>query len=125
VANEFWSADCVSTNVVLDALRPGGVTICAKRLAGAGCELPKIERDGEPFERPMSSSGLWWDDDDAGVFIDWLFSKSHFNISHDSLKGWQRHLSHSSKIPMFYQNDLAMRNTAEISGKYGCSPSQV
>jgi hypothetical protein len=40
------------------ALRPGGVTICAIRLAGAGCEYAKIERGGEQLERPMSSSGL-------------------------------------------------------------------
>jgi hypothetical protein len=33
-------------------------TICAGRLVGAGCEYPKIERDGEKLERPMSSSGL-------------------------------------------------------------------
>jgi hypothetical protein len=36
--NEFWSGDRVLVNVVWDAVRPGGVTICAGRLAGAGCE---------------------------------------------------------------------------------------
>jgi hypothetical protein len=36
--NEFWSGDRVSVNVVWDGLRPGGVTICAGRLAGVGCE---------------------------------------------------------------------------------------
>jgi hypothetical protein len=38
------------------------VTIYA-RLAGAGCET-NIERDGEQLERPMSSSGLSWADND-------------------------------------------------------------
>jgi hypothetical protein len=36
--NEFWSGDRVSKNVVWDALRPAGVTICAGQLAGAGCK---------------------------------------------------------------------------------------
>jgi hypothetical protein len=36
------------------------VTTCA----GAGCAWPRIERDGENMERPMSSSGLGWADDD-------------------------------------------------------------
>jgi hypothetical protein len=40
------------------------MTICAGRLARAGCELPKIERDGEQLKRYMSRSGLWWTDDD-------------------------------------------------------------
>jgi hypothetical protein len=35
---EFWNGDCVSVNVVQDALRPGGVTIYARRLTGAGYE---------------------------------------------------------------------------------------
>jgi hypothetical protein len=30
------------------------------------CEKPKIERDGEQLERPMSSSGPWSADDDNG-----------------------------------------------------------
>jgi hypothetical protein len=30
---------------VKDALRAGGVTICAGQLAGAGYESPKIEQD--------------------------------------------------------------------------------
>jgi hypothetical protein len=48
------------------------VTVCGGRLAGAGCELSKIERDGEQ-ERPMSSSGLYWaDDDDNDVIKIWL-----------------------------------------------------
>jgi hypothetical protein len=42
------------------------VTICAGRLAVAGCEKPRIERDGKKLEMPMSSSGLWWADDDDG-----------------------------------------------------------
>jgi hypothetical protein len=33
--NEFWIGDRVSVNVVQDALRPGGVTICAGRLRGS------------------------------------------------------------------------------------------
>jgi hypothetical protein len=37
------------------------VTICAGRLAGAGSN---IERNGEKLERPMSSSKLYWADDD-------------------------------------------------------------
>jgi hypothetical protein len=50
------------------------VTICAGRLAGAGCEWPRIERDGERLERPMSSSGLWWaDDDDDSIEGEVLF----------------------------------------------------
>jgi hypothetical protein len=36
--NEFWRGDRVSVNVSEDALRAGGVTICAGRLAGAECE---------------------------------------------------------------------------------------
>jgi hypothetical protein len=35
---EWISRDRVSLNVVYDALRPGGVAICAGRLAEAGCE---------------------------------------------------------------------------------------
>jgi hypothetical protein len=53
--NEFWSGDRVSANVVLDALRPGGVTICAGPLRWQ--ELDAISRS-EKLERPMSSSGL-------------------------------------------------------------------
>jgi hypothetical protein len=40
------------------------VRFCAERLAGAGCEQPKIERDGEQLERSMSSSRLYWAGDD-------------------------------------------------------------
>jgi hypothetical protein len=36
----------------------------SSRQAGARCEKPRIERDGEKLERPMSSSGLWRADDD-------------------------------------------------------------
>jgi hypothetical protein len=32
--------------------------IGAGRLAGAECEQPRIERDGEKLEKPMSSNGL-------------------------------------------------------------------
>jgi hypothetical protein len=39
-----------SMYVCKDALRPGGVMICAGRLAGAGCEKPKIKRDGEQLD---------------------------------------------------------------------------
>jgi hypothetical protein len=43
----------------VDALRPGGVTFCAERLAGAGCELePKIEQDGGYLCPAMDYGGL-------------------------------------------------------------------
>jgi hypothetical protein len=32
-----------------------------------------------------------------------------------SPKGWQRHLRYSSETPTFYQNYLAMRNTADVT----------
>jgi hypothetical protein len=33
-----------------------------------------------------------------------------------SPKGQQRHLRHSSETPTFYQNQLAIRNTADVTG---------
>jgi hypothetical protein len=48
--------------------------IYAGRLAGAGCELPKIEQNDKKLERPMSSSGLWWaDDDDDTLVVEKIF----------------------------------------------------
>jgi hypothetical protein len=34
-------------------------------VGGAGCERQRVVRDSEKLERPMSSSGLWWADDDG------------------------------------------------------------
>jgi hypothetical protein len=47
---------------VKDALRLGGVTICAGRLAGAGSEWR--EARWREMERPMFISGLWQTDHD-------------------------------------------------------------
>jgi hypothetical protein len=37
-------------------------------------------------------------------------------VCEDTYKGWQRPLRYSSKTPTFYQNDFAMRNTADVTG---------
>jgi hypothetical protein len=40
------------------SVRPGGVTICAGRLAGSGCEELKIQRDGESYVQQWTVKGL-------------------------------------------------------------------
>jgi hypothetical protein len=67
------------------------VTICAGRLAGA-----KIERDGEKLERPMSSSGLWWADDDV-VFT--YFHKTYAYTTHATFQRGRRGISNIPPRP--------------------------
>jgi hypothetical protein len=54
-------------------------------------------------------------------------SKSTYKRKHTNQtlfpKGYQTHLKYSSETPTFYQNDLAMRNTADVPPDR--SPSQA
>jgi hypothetical protein len=44
-------------------------------------------------------------------------SRMYVYLSRFIPKGEQRHLGYFSETPTFYQNDLALKNTVDISGK--------
>jgi hypothetical protein len=50
----------------------------------------------------------------------WAYEVFFITYAHNahalSPKGYQRHLRYSSEIPTFYQNYLAMRSTADVTG---------
>jgi hypothetical protein len=50
------------------------------------------------------------------MFISVIFYLYIHNTRAPSPKGKQRHHGYSSETPMFYQNYLAMRNIADVTG---------
>lgn len=64
---EFFSGDRNLSHLVYDALRPGGVMICERLLAGNECTKLKSEWNVAHSGKLSAFTGLQWIDDDDHI----------------------------------------------------------